>query len=133
MTKVQLCQSSELFDEYLGTCCEFTPDEPPNIECWRRWVMRILELACQPGEITGESTTRQVNDWITEQARPEYPDYQYAEFAMWWQCSGISGMGVEMPELKIRHIVKRKRDRAIRRVFLRNKSSGSVGIINQIR
>ncbi len=54
---------------------------------------------------------------------------------MWWQCSNISEiMGVEMPELKIRHIVKRKRPKAIRRVFYtREQIEQVLGYCNQIQ
>ncbi len=85
-----------------------------------------------------EITARQVNDWITEQARRglNSQDYQYPARI----CHVVAmfryfrDMGVEMPELKIRHIVRQKRPSRFAAFSTReSKIEQVLGYCNQIQ
>lgn len=117
MTKNTIMPIERAFDEYLEYC-EFTRRMSRQTLSAKRWVMRDFR-ASVPVSSLSEITTQQVNDWIATQARRGLNSRTINTRI----CHVIAmfryfrDMGVEMPELKIRHIVKQKETEPIRRVF----------------
>lgn len=134
MTKNTIMPIERAFDEYLEYC-EFTRRMSRQTLSAKRWVMRDFRTSV-PASSLSEITTQQVNDWITEQARRGLNSRTINTRI----CHVIAmfryfrDMGVEMPELKIRHIVKQKETEPIRRVFYtREQIEQVLGYCNQIQ
>lgn len=117
MTKNTIVPIERAFDEYLEYC-EFTRRMSRQTLSAKRWVMRDFR-ASVPASSLSEITTQQVNDWIAEQARrglnSRTINTRICHVVAMFRY--FRDMGVEMPELKIRHIVKQKETEPIRRVF----------------
>lgn len=117
MTKNTIMPIERAFDEYLEYC-EFTRRMSRQTLSAKRWVMRDFRTSV-PASSLSEITTQQVNDWITEQARrglnSRTINTRICHVVAMFRY--FRDMGVEMPELKIRHIVKQKETEPIRRVF----------------
>lgn len=134
MTKNTIMPIERAFDEYLEYC-EFTRRMSRQTLSAKRWVMRDFRTSV-PASSLSEITTQQVNDWITEQARRGLNSRTINTRI----CHVIAmfryfrDMGIEMPELKIRHIVKQKETEPIRRVFYtREQIEQVLGYCNQIQ
>ena len=122
------------FNEYLEYC-EFTRRMSQQTLSAKRWVMRDFR-ASVPAKTLGEITTQQVNDWIAAQARrglnSRTINTRICHVVAMFRY--FRDMGVEMPELKIRHIVKQKETEPIRRVFYtREQIEQVLGYCNQIQ
>ena len=122
------------FDEYLEYC-EFTRRMSRQTLSAKRWVMRDFRTSV-PASSLSDITTQQVNDWIAAQARrglnSRTINTRICHVVAMFRY--FRDMGVEMPELKIRHIVKQKETEPIRRVFYtREQIEQVLGYCNQIQ
>ena len=117
MTKNTIVPIERAFDEHLEYC-EFTRRMSRQTLSAKRWVMRDFR-ASVPASSLSKITTQQVNDWIATQARrglnSRTINTRICHVVAMFRY--FRDMGVEMPELKIRHIVKQKETEPIRRVF----------------
>lgn len=134
MTKNTIMPIERAFDEYLEYC-EFTRRMSRQTLSAKRWVMRDFR-ASVPVSSLSEITTQQVNDWIATQARrglnSRTINTRICHVVAMFRY--FRDMGVEMPELKIRHIVKQKETEPIRRVFYtREQIEQVLGYCNQIQ
>ncbi len=88
----------------------------------KRWVMRDFRTSV-PLQSLSEITTQQVNDWLQSRHGEARIAVTITREFCRWQCSDISEIWEEMPELKIATSLSRKTE-PIRRVFYtRDKSS----------